>query len=311
MAIRLSIIIPAHNEGTRLEQGLSRLEPILDALGRDEVEVIVVDDGSSDDTGLRASKLLASLPHSLVIKMEQNAGKGAALKLGASVALGRNVIITDADTAINPSQMPALLAALDGHDMAVGSRAIDGVIRYDSVLRTVAGSQFNRLVRHWTKTTIRDTQCGFKAFRLPIIRLFAIFGQVEGFAFDAEWLYLANRLGLTIATTQVTWDDVAGSSVSLGRDAWSMLKEIRDIPRTSYRTVVVRVPRGAVDRDAVATACKQSRIQGVVLAHQGERDIVVLPRDGAPGALSIAKVCGGEMGLMSIDELRGCEFEAL
>ncbi|MCX6507848.1 MAG: glycosyltransferase, partial [Actinobacteria bacterium] len=255
--------------------------------------------------------LLASLPHSLVIKMEQNAGKGAALKLGASVALGRNVIITDADTAINPSQMPALLAALDGHDMAVGSRAIDGVIRYDSVLRTVAGSQFNRLVRHWTKTTIRDTQCGFKAFRLPIIRLFAIFGQVEGFAFDAEWLYLANRLGLTIATTQVTWDDVAGSSVSLGRDAWSMLKEIRDIPRTSYRTVVVRVPRGAVDRDAVATACKQSRIQGVVLAHQGERDIVVLPRDGAPGALSIAKVCGGEMGLMSIDELRGCEFEAL
>ena len=99
--------------------------------------------------------------------------------------------------------------------------------------------------------------------------------------------------------------------MSLGRHAWSMLKEIHDVPQTSYRTVVVRVPRGAVDRDAVATACKQSRIQGVVLAHQGELDIVVLPRDGAPGALSIAKVCGGEMGLMSIDELRGCEFEAL
>ena len=311
MAILLSIIIPAHNEGARIERGMSRLEPILDVLGRDEVEVIVVDDGSSDDTGLRASKLLASLPHSLVIKMDQNAGKGASLKLGASVALGRDVIITDADTAINPNQLPALLAALDGHDMAVGSRAIDGVIRYDSALRTLAGSQFNRLVRHWTQTTIRDTQCGFKAFRLPIIRLFAIFGQVEGFAFDAEWLYLANRLGLTVTTTHVTWDDVAGSSVSLGRDAWAMLKEIRDIPQNSYRTVVVRVPRGAVDRDAVATACKQSRIQGVVLARKGEDDIVVLPRDGAPGALSIAKVCGGEMGLMSIDELRGCEFEAL
>ena len=250
-------------------------------------------------------------PSSLVIKMEQNAGKGAALKLGASVALGRDVIITDADTAINPGQMPALLAALAGNDMAVGSRAVDGVIRYDSVLRTVAGSQFNRLVRHWTKTTLRDTQCGFKAFRLPIIRLFAIFGQVEGFAFDAEWLYLANRLGLSVATTQVTWDDVAGSSVSLGRDAWAMLKEIRDVPQTSYRTVVVRVPRGDVNREAVATACKQSRIQGVVLAHKGDEDIVVLPRDGAPGALGIAKVCGGVMGLMSIDELRGCEFEAL
>ena len=311
MAIRLSIIIPAHNEGLRLEQGLGRLQPVLDVLGLDQVEVIVVDDGSSDDTGLRASKLLASLPHSLVIKMEKNAGKGAALKLGASVALGRNVIITDADTAINPSQIPALLAALAGNDVAVGSRAVDGAIRYDSAVRTLAGRQFNRLVRHWTKTSIRDTQCGFKAFRLPVIRLFAIFGQVEGFAFDAEWLYLANRLGLSVATTQVTWDDVSGSSVSLGRDAWSMLREIRDVPRTSYRTVVVRVPRGNLDLDAVATACKQSRIQGVVLARRGDEDIVVLPRDGAPGALSIAKVCGGEMGLLSIDELRGCEFEAL
>ena len=311
MAIRLSIIIPAHNEGLRLEQGLGRLQPVLDVLGLDQVEVIVVDDGSSDDTGLRASKLLASLPHSLVIKMEKNAGKGAALKLGASVALGRNVIITDADTAINPSQIPALLAALAGNDVAVGSRAVDGAIRYDSAVRTLAGRQFNRLVRHWTKTSIRDTQCGFKAFRLPVIRLFAIFGQVEGFAFDAEWLYLANRLGLSVATTQVTWDDVSGSSVSLGRDAWSMLREIRDVPRTSYRTVLVRVPRGNLDLDAVATACKQSRIQGVVLARRGDEDIVVLPRDGAPGALSIAKVCGGEMGLLSIDELRGCEFEAL
>ncbi len=311
MAIRLSIIIPAHNEGARLEEGLSRLFPVIDSLGRDAVEVIVIDDGSSDDTGLRASQLLASLPHSLVVKMEQNGGKGAALKLGVSIALGEQIIITDADTAINPSQIPNLLADLTGADMAVGTRAINGAIRYDSVLRTLAGSQFNRLVRRWTTTTVRDTQCGFKGFHAPIARLFAIFGQVDGFAFDAEWLYLANRLGLNVATTFVTWDDVAGSTVSLGRHAWRMLRDIRDVPKTSYRTVVVRVDKGAVNAEAVATACKQSRIQGVVLAHSATQDIVVLPRDGAPGALGIAKVCGGEMGLMSIDELRGCSFEVL
>jgi len=311
MTLSLSVVIPAHNEGARLERGFERLIPSLEPFGLENVEVLVVDDGSSDDTGQRASALLRDLPHSLVIKMDENLGKGGALKLGVSVAQGAKVVTCDADAAINPTQLPTLLAALEHADLAVGSRAIDGAIRYDSHLRTVAGSQFNRLVRKWTGSEVRDTQCGFKGFQQPIARLFAIFGHIDGFAFDAEWLYLARELGLTTVSVPVVWDDVEGSTVSLGRHAWSMLRDIREIRKSPYRTVGVRVAPGTVDVDAVATASRQARMRGIVLARGEQDDIVVLPRDGAPGALGIAKVCNGDMGLIGLGDLRHRHFESL
>ena len=311
MTLSLSVVIPAHNEGARLERGFERLLPAIEPLGFDNVEILVVDDGSSVDTGQRASALLRDLPHSLVIKLDENQGKGGALKLGVSVAQGSRVVTCDADAAINPTQLPTLLAALEHADLAVGSRAVDGAIRYDSHLRTVAGSQFNRLVRKWTGSEVRDTQCGFKGFQQPLARLFAIFGHIDGFAFDAEWLYLAGELGLTTVSVPVDWDDVEGSTVSLGRHAWSMLRDIREIRKSPYRTVGVRVAPGTVDVDAVATASRQARMRGIVLARGEQDDIVVLPRDGAPGALGIAKVCNGDMGLVGLSDLRNRHFESL
>lgn len=310
MSLALSVIIPAHNEGSRLHSGMNRLLPVLTSLDINTVEVIVVDDGSSDDTGRTAASLVSALPHSLVVRNEVNRGKGAALKVGIAVARGRYVVACDADMSIHPQQLTHLISALATSPVAVGSRARGGVIKYDSALRTTAGRAFNTLVRRWTSTAVRDTQCGFKGFHLGVARLFAIFGHIDGFAFDAEWLYLAQRLQLSATPVPVEWDDVAGSSVRVGRDSWRMLMDIRGVRQSPYRTVAVRIPHPA-SFDDVAQACRDARVQGAVLARGTETDIVVLPRDGAPGGLGIAKVCGGNLGIVEIDELVGRTFEGV
>ena len=284
MTVDLSIIVPAHNEGQRLSEGFERLQPVIEQLGSDSVEVIIVDDGSTDDTGRRAAELTRELPHSLVVRCDTNGGKGAALKFGIAVAQGHIAVTCDADMSIHPRQIPALIDALSRGDVAVGSRARSGKIHYDSRIRTTAGSVFNYLARHWTGINVRDTQCGFKGFHVGVARLFAIFGHINGFAFDAEWLYLAHRLELTTNTVDVEWDDVAGSSVRVGRDSWGMLMDIRDIPTSTYRTVAVRVAPG-IDVATVAQACRDARVQGAVIARGVDEDIIVLPRDGAPGGL--------------------------
>lgn len=310
MTVDLSIIVPAHNEGSRLAEGFERLLPTVHSLGAERVEVIVIDDGSSDDTGRYAATLVGALPHSLVVRCEENGGKGAALKVGIGVARGRHVITSDADMSIHPRQMPLLIDALSSADVAVGSRARAGRIVYDSALRTTAGRVFNGLARRWTGIDVRDTQCGFKGFHLGVARLCAIFGHINGFAFDAEWLYLANQLRLTTATVDVEWDDVAGSSVRVGHDSWRMLMDIRDIPSSTYRTVSVRVKPG-VDAERVAQACRDARVQGAVIARGQDEDIIVLPRDGAPGGLGIGKVCDGQLGVVGLEELRGRRYEAV
>ena len=309
MSLELSIVIPAHNEGPRLDEGFARLWPVLEALGTERLEVIVVDDGSDDDTGSRAATICSSLPHFLVIKSEHNEGKGAALKHGIAVARGSHVIITDADMSIHPEQIPLLITALGQHDVAVGSRATSGAITYDSALRTRAGSIFNFLVRRWTGTTVRDTQCGFKGFQLGVARLFAILGHIDGFAFDAEWLHLAHRLHLSVESVPVHWDDVAGSSVRIGRDSYRMLRDIRGISQEVFRTVAVVVPAG-VDLDTVSSASRRARLQGGVIARGSDYDLVVLPRDGGPAGLGIAVALSGELKVIDSDDLRGRRLEA-
>ena len=93
LPVDLTIVIPAHNESQRIESGFQRLAPVLATLGEDRVEVVVVDDGSIDDTGHQAALIYGALPHSLVIRQEENLGKGAAVRLGFSVATGTKVVV--------------------------------------------------------------------------------------------------------------------------------------------------------------------------------------------------------------------------
>ncbi len=153
MPVDLSVVIPAHNESNRVESGFSRLQPALSEFGLDRVEVIVVDDGSTDDTGRKSALIYGALPHSLVVRQESNHGKGAAVRLGISVATGSNVVVCDADMAIHPSHLPEMVSALAQSPIVFGSRTMDGAIRYDSWVRTRAGAAFNALVRRRVRNT--------------------------------------------------------------------------------------------------------------------------------------------------------------
>ena len=310
MAPTLSLIIPAYNEATRIETGYTRLAPALERVGRDDVEVIIVDDGSSDDTGRIAAKVYGQLPHSLVVRREVNEGKGAAFRLGVAVARSHNVIVCDADMAIDPVHVPDVLEALGRDPLAFGSRAIDGKIHYTSWVRTSTGAVFNAIVRRETGTSVRDTQCGFKGFTLGAARALACFGWVDGFAYDVELLFLASQLGMTVGSVGVTWDDVSGSSVRLVSDSRKMLRDIRQIRRYPYEAIVVRV-NGSVDSATVRTAALSSRLQGAVIAHGDSDAIIVLPHDGALSGVAIAEATGGTMGVATPFDVADRRFEAV
>lgn len=310
MAINTTIIVPAFNEADRLAAGYERLAPVLARLGVPECEVIVVDDGSSDDTLRRAGEIYGHLPHNFFVQQPENRGKGAAVRLGISLARGAKVIVADADMSIDPEAMIAMVDVLDHADLAPGTRAPRGVIRYESPLRTVAGGVFNRVVRHYTGSTLRDTQCGLKGFNTGVARLLGSLGFIDRFAYDAEMLYLAAQLGLRVEAVPVTWHEVAGSKVRLGRDSRSMVHDIRGLKKTRYENPVVVLPPGA-NAEEVANFGREARVQGLVIARGLDNDLVVLPRDGALGGLGISAALGGQLRTATLDELRNRRYDAV
>jgi glycosyltransferase involved in cell wall biosynthesis len=224
----LSLVVPAYNEGDRLEAGVQRLPAAADETGidLDTVEVLVVDDGSSDDTRACAERLVADLPVGRVVAHRQNLGKGAAVRTGLLAATGRKVAFADADMAIDPIHLPSLLDALDHADVAVGSRAVRGHVDYGSRIRTEAGRAFNLAVRAIGGVRLADTQCGFKGFNRGPALLLSHLQTTAGYAFDVELLWLAARLNLRREVVPVTWLDVPGSSVRPLHDSARMLADL-------------------------------------------------------------------------------------
>jgi dolichyl-phosphate beta-glucosyltransferase len=305
-----SLVIPAYNESLRLAAGFERLRPVLDEMGPDQIEVIVVDDGSRDDTMRVARDVYGHLPHVLFVQQPQNRGKGAAVRLGISVASAPFVIATDADLSIRPVHLPDFVVALRESPLVPGSREQDLADGYDTFLRTVAGRVFNRLVRHYTGTTLRDTQCGCKGFQLGPARILGLLGFYDRFVYDAEMFYLADQLGIAIRPIPVTWDDIAGSTVHLGRDSLQMVRDLRSLKRRKYENPVVELA-ATVDVNDVDAAARSSRVQGVVIARGEENALVVLPRDGAVAGVGIATALGGKLRTAGLAELRGRSFDAV
>lgn len=220
----LSIVIPAYNEAARLPAFLAHVQAWAQADGRD-IEIIAVDDGSSDDTAQ-----LASQAGVRVIRLEQNSGKGAAVRKGMLEATGGLRLFADADGATQMTELAALERAVaGGAEIAIASREGKGTVVQASALRRFLGRWFNRAVRMGAVKGIRDTQCGFKLFATErAIGLFKA-AQENGFAFDVELLYLAQRQGIKITEVPVNWTEIPGSKVRLARDGWRMLKAVRRI----------------------------------------------------------------------------------
>lgn len=237
-----SIVVPAYNEGHRLPYGLPKLVECARAAGH---ELVIVDDGSSDDTADLAEAALRDLPRGRLIRLGTNMGKGAAVRAGILAAQGEKIVYMDADLATSLDSLPAMLAALDDADVAVGSRAAPGaVVRDASMMRIVMGRCYNRLVRTFTDIRLRDTQCGFKGYRADAARQLYSLSSVDGFGFDVEVLALASRLQLRVVEVPVDWTAIEGTRVRPFADA---LKMTRDLVVTSREVRRTELPAPAGD----------------------------------------------------------------
>jgi dolichyl-phosphate beta-glucosyltransferase len=220
---RLTVIVPAYNEADKIATAVSRLK---DELPPDvDAEVVVVDDGSIDDTATRATT--AGADH--VVRLPQNRGKGAAVRTGVEHATGRTIAYTDADLSYPPTQLLELLEAVeDGWDMVVGSRRhVDTTTLVRARrLREVSGRVFNGLTTLVLLRHYRDTQCGLKAFRSDVARLLFSHGRLDGFAFDVELFYLAERYRLSLKEVPVTLESSATSTVRVVVDASRMVTDL-------------------------------------------------------------------------------------
>ncbi len=229
----LSIVIPCFNEANRIGPTLDAIASFLREKVLD-VQVIVVDDGSSDGTASGAMARSQQLPRLTVVRHEFNTGKGFAVRAGVLAAAGAQVLFVDADLSTPPDQIPRLLARLDaGADVAIGSRRMAGsrILLAQPPMRRLMGSMFVLLQRLLVGGAFTDTQCGFKAFKRDVaIRLFSR-ALVTGFCFDVEVLALARLDGLRIDDVPVLWMDDRDSRI---RPLWDGARMLYDLLRIRW-----------------------------------------------------------------------------
>ena len=257
MPPRLTVVVPAFNEAARLGRGLRK---ILDYLNRHErnAELIVVDDGSDDETKSVAEASLADSGgvDARVIRYEQNRGKGHAVRTGLLAARAEIALFSDADLSTPITETPKLVDPIrqGSCDLAFGSRALDrrliGV--HQPWRREQGGRVFNLIVRLATGLPFWDTQCGFKSFRLSVCRPLIEAGQIDRFGFDVELIYLAYLARLRLREIPVRWDHDPASKVAVLRDSFRMVDEVRRI-------------RNEVDRGVYSEAISAARTAAMVV----------------------------------------------
>jgi len=242
MSTSLSVIIPAYNEAARLGK---TLPAVVDYLRQNfpAGELIVVDDGSSDQTADLARKVFQHSGdlRTSVISYKSNLGKGRAVRLGLLAARGDVTLFSDADLSTPITEAPRLIEPIVNgkFDVTFGSRALDreliGV--HQSWRREQGGRIFNLVVRVATGLPFWDTQCGFKAFRMSACRPLIEAATVDRFGFDVELLFLAFRAGLNLKEIPVRWDHNEGSKVALLSDSFKMVNEVNLIRQQARRGV--------------------------------------------------------------------------
>jgi dolichyl-phosphate beta-glucosyltransferase len=216
----LTIVLPAYNEARRIGPALDELSRFLTGPGRAElpaeVGVLVVDDGSSDDT---VAVVEGRGDASIRVLRVAHGGKGAAVKAGMLEAPGDLVVFADADMATPPSELPKLVRALEEADVALGSRIQpDGsdMRATQPRYRRALGALFHLLASIWVVGNVKDTQCGFKGFTREAARDIFALQRVTSIVFDVELIHLARRRGYRLAVVPITWQDVRGSRMRPG-----------------------------------------------------------------------------------------------
>ena len=246
-------MIPAYNEAKRLPR---TLQPILDFVKEKswDAEVIVVNDGSADDTVNVVRAFSAANPIVSLIDNPVNCGKGQSIRDGVQLAFGDIILFADADNSTPIQDAEKLVRAIeDGADIAIGSRWVDRKLQVNPQpwYRRLNGRLYNLLLRSILGLNYRDTQNGFKAFTRPAAK--TIFGlqRIGGWGFDAEVLYLAKKLGFTVREIPVEYRYYSeGSKIRPYRDGVRMLFELLKVrwhARTGAYSISGQAKRGSAE----------------------------------------------------------------
>ncbi|MEP6652157.1 MAG: dolichyl-phosphate beta-glucosyltransferase [Myxococcales bacterium] len=239
----LSVVIPAYNEAKRLGPTLDAIVAYLSSR-QQTFEVIVADDGSTDTT---LEMVKGRGPAIRVVALGVNRGKGAAVRAGVAAAAGRMILFSDADLSTPIQEWERFQGRLSaGCDVVIGSRGLDAsrIEIRQPWFREKMGRTFNWILRRILPLRFPDTQCGFKAFTAAAAHSLFRASQTDGFAFDAEILFLAELAGYRVEELGITWRNSAESRVSPVRHSFQMM---RDLIR-----IRIRAMRGSYSVESLA-----------------------------------------------------------
>lgn len=248
----LTLIVPAYNEEGRLPASLERMAHYLSQRDYSH-ELVVVDDGSRDGTRDVVRSFAETRPWVRLVHYDNaagqpvNRGKGFAVRMGVQHAVGRDILFSDADLSTPIEEMEKLLPPISRGDcdIAIASRALpeSDLAVHQPFYREWMGRSFNRVVQALAVPGIKDTQCGFKAFRGEVAKRIFGLAQVDGFGFDPEILFLARKYGYTIREVPVTWRHMDESRVNPLTAPASMLRELCEIRLNDLRGLYEEEPK--------------------------------------------------------------------
>lgn len=230
----LSIVIPAHNEESRLPRSLGQVFAFLESQPYTS-EVLVVENGSTDRT-LEATRKIAEHFPNLRVLHEDLPGKGRAIRRGILEARGEYRFIADADFSMPVEEIGRFLPPAVRCDVAIASREAPGAVRYNEpAYRHLTGRVFNFLIQTLVLPGLQDTQCGFKCFHRRAAEDVFRRQTLTGWAFDVELLTIARRHGFTIQEIGIPWHFDAGSKINVLRHSWRMFLDLLIIRRNLRR----------------------------------------------------------------------------
>jgi dolichyl-phosphate beta-glucosyltransferase len=235
----ISIVIPAYNESQRLPDTLQVVKHYLKQENLSH-EILVVDDGSRDNTPQIALSLKEQIPELTVIQNPQNSGKGFSVRRGMLAAVGNMVLMMDADQSSPIEELDKLIPPIrdEQYDIAIGSRALKNsqIEKHQPIYREPLGYIYNDIIQILLFKGIEDTQCGFKLFRRQVVEpIFSQATRVDGFAFDVEVLFVARKLGCRIAEIPIRWRNDPESKVKIIRHGSRMVLDLFRIRLNAWK----------------------------------------------------------------------------
>lgn len=224
----LTIILPVFNEEKRIKRGLKKCLDFIKTSNLN-IEIILVNDGSTDKTKEVVKRLISGKKHFKLINYSQNQGKGQAIKRGVNKALGSLILFSDIDFSTPLFEINKFLPFIkNGVDIVIGTRKVKGskLEKRQSLLREWLGKGFTFLANCLLKVRVSDFTCGFKLFKKKAAKKIFAKTKIKRWGFDAEVLFLAEKFGFSIIEIPVIWRNDEQTKVDLKKDIWRSLKDL-------------------------------------------------------------------------------------